>query len=108
PEEPTVPEEENDALTITDVSLPFQVDVSKGMEFSITGRGFATGDGLIFQPTTGSSEGRVTVDTAKVTDNSAVVVLPEGLSSVRYEIYVSRGAETFLLGATTLNFVFNA
>lgn len=108
--DPSKPDDndDKDQLKITDVSLPFTADVSKGMEFTITGRGFATGDEILFHPMIGSGLEKLTVNTTSVTTSSVAVVLPEGIGSARYELYVKRGAKTFLLGATTLKLVFNA
>jgi len=107
-DEPVKPDGNDEPLTITDISIPFIVDVSKGMEFEITGRGFALYDEIMFQPVAGGSQARITVPTTNITANSAVVMLPLELVSARYEIHVKRGAKTSLLGATTFNLVFNA
>jgi hypothetical protein len=109
-EEPTPPDDNTneESLRITDVTLPFSMDVSKEMEFAITGKGFVMGDEIVFQPVVGGSQGRITADIGSITASSAVIILPGELVSGRYEIYVMRNTKTFLLGATTLNFVFNA
>lgn len=108
PDDSAKPDDNEQLLRIIGVSLPFHMDVSKGIEFMIIGSGFAKGDEIIFQPVIGGSQGRVAVETITVTDNSTVIILPEGLFSARYEIYVSRNSKTALLGTTTLNIVFNA
>ncbi|MEC3879719.1 calcineurin-like phosphoesterase family protein [Parapedobacter sp. 10938] len=108
PDETPEPDDNEDTFKVTDVSFPFQTDVSKGMALTIAGVGFATGDGIVFQPVAGTNHEKVTVETTSVTDLAAVVVLPDTLHSIRYEIYVTRGTESLYLGATNLNVVFNA
>lgn len=104
--EPTTPGNGN-TLSITDVTLPSSVDVSKGMEFTIAGKGFAMGDQIIFDPLI-TGRARVTIDVLRVSAASMVIVLAEQLATSGYRISVKRGSRTVTLGQTALNFVFNA
>src|SRR5690606_38069983 len=104
--EPTPPNKDN-ALQITDVALPASIEVSKGAEFTITGKGFAMGDQIIFDPLI-IVYARVTTDVLQVAAESAVIILAEQLMTSGYRISVRRDARTVTLGETALKFVFNA
>lgn len=109
PPEPTKPnpgDDENTGLKISGVILPFQIDVSEGMSLEIIGQGFAAGDQISFRPLSGGSA--INVAVSSTTSALCKVVVPAGLSTGRYELHVLRGKEAAVLGATTLNVVFNA
>lgn len=110
PAPPTKPDDDegNSAFKITDITLPFSMYVSSGMALTINGKGFAKEDKIVFRPIVGNSQADITLDVKSVSNDRVVVVLPDGLLSVRHEIYVSRNAKTLLLGTTTLQVVFNA
>ncbi|TYR36619.1 metallophosphoesterase [Sphingobacterium phlebotomi] len=104
--DPTTSGNEN-TLNITDVSLPSNIDVSKGMELTITGKGFAMGDQVIFDPLIAGYP-RAAIDVSRVSAESVVIVLAEQLVTSGYRVSVKRGSRTVTLGQTALNFVFNA
>lgn len=109
PEPPAPDDNDNDnELRITDIVLPFSMYVSTGMSLVLIGKNFALKDVILFQPTTGSNQGRVTVEIKEVTESNCSIILPSGLESNRYQVYVQRGDKSFLLGSTTLNVVFDA
>ncbi len=104
--DPTPPDNGN-TFSITDVSLPSNMDVSKGMELAITGKGFVMGDQIIFDPLI-ASHVRAVVDIERILAGSVVIVLPEQLVTTEYRISVKRGSRTVTIGQIALNFVFNA
>src|SRR5690606_41291300 len=77
--EPTPPNKDN-ALQITDVALPASIEVSKGAEFTITGKGYAMGDHIIFDPLI-ISYARVTPCVYQVSADTAVVLLVEQIKT---------------------------
>ncbi len=108
PSGPSDEDDDKDKLKISGVSLPFSIDVSKGMDLTIIGIGFAAGDKILFKPTIGSGLQEISVTVTSVTTNSTVVTIPTEIASARYEFYVTRGDKKQLLGSSTLNLVFNA
>src|SRR5690606_25748570 len=108
--EPPAPDDNNDdeSLKITDLLIPASINVSKGMSLTLAGKGFAMGDKIMFHPTTGGTQGRISVDVSSVAASSVVVILPDDIASTRYDIYVGREDKTFRLGTSTFNLVFNA
>src|SRR3546814_6363121 len=79
PDETPEPDDNEDTFKVTDVSFPFQTDVSKGMALTIAGVGFATGDGIVFQPVAGTNHEKVTVEPPVAPDYPHFVDLPEQL-----------------------------
>ena len=106
PPDPTTPGNQN-TLNITDVSIPSAIDVSKGMELTLIGKGFAVGDQVIFDPLI-TSNARTTINIERVSADSVVFALPEQLVTAEYRISVRRGSRTVTIGQIALNFVFNA
>src|SRR3546814_16890384 len=53
PDETPEPDDNEDTFKVTDVSFPFQPDVSTGMALTIAGVGFAPGEGTAFPPVAG-------------------------------------------------------
>ncbi|ERJ59426.1 calcineurin-like phosphoesterase C-terminal domain-containing protein [Sphingobacterium paucimobilis] len=103
--EPEIPDtgKEDDKLRITGVDLPVRIDLGKGAELRIEGKGFAVGDQLIFE----ALPNKCTVEAKTVTPEDVVLVLPADILSGSYKISVKRGSQTFLLGTTVLNLYFN-
>jgi UDP-2,3-diacylglucosamine pyrophosphatase LpxH len=100
------PDGKNDGkLAITGAIIPSRIDTNKGAELTIEGKGFMTGDQIIFEYLTN----RYTVDTKVATDNNIVVALPEDLiSGNTYRVTVKRGTQSSMLGSTVINIYFNA
>src|SRR3546814_7479822 len=73
PDETPEPDDNEDTFKVTDVSFPFQTDVSKGMALTLAGVGFATGDGIVFQPVAGPNKEKVNVESTSFTEYVAVV-----------------------------------
>ena len=94
--------EEHGILDISDVVLLDQIYTSIGSEVSISGRGFESGDVVVLRPVlTGSAE--YTAPAVLVTSTEIVFVVPDGLTSGEYKVYVSRNGQNLLLGRTTFN-----
>lgn len=94
--------EEHGILDISDVVLLDQIYTSIGSEVSISGRGFKSGDVVVLRPVlTGSAE--YTAPAVLVTSTEIVFVVPDGLTSGEYKVYVSRNGQNLLLGRTTIN-----
>ena len=94
--------EEHGILDISDVVLLDQIYTSIGSEVSISGRGFESGDVVVLRPVlTGSAE--YTAPAVLVTSTKIVFVVPDGLTSGEYKVYVSRNGQNLLLGRTTFN-----
>ena len=94
--------EELGILDISDVVLLDQIYTSIGSEVSISGRGFESGDVVVLRPVlTGSAE--YTAPAVLVTSTEIVFVVPDGLTSGEYKVYVSRNGQNLLLGRTTFN-----
>lgn len=105
--EPSPDGKDNDKLAITGAVIPARIDTSKGAELTIQGKGFATGDQLIFDYLSGTN--RYTLDAKTVTDSNITVVLPEDLiSGGTYRVTIKRGSQSSMLGSTIINIYFNA
>jgi len=100
---PSPNDQDDNKLKITGVNLPVRIDSSKGAELSIQGKGFASGDQIVFESTTD----KYTIDTKTVSATGVTFVLPQDITQSNYKIYVKRGTQTFLLGTTVLNLYFN-
>lgn len=97
PEEPTKPDDSaNTSLRITGVSIPFNMDVSKGMDLKITGQGFAEGDEIIFRLIGGGNQQEMKVKVKNVTANTVEVVVPEEVVSARYEVATDKSRPIIL------------
>ncbi len=108
PTPPDPSDEDDDKLKISGVSLPFSIDVSRGMDYMFVGSGFAVGDQILFKPVIGSGLQEVTASVKSADKASSIIVIPEGIASGRYDISVIRGEEKAALGSTSVNVVFNA
>lgn len=102
------PEPEGDhegKLGITGAVIPSRIDMNKGGNLTIQGKGFVKEDQLVFEYLTN----KYTVDAKEVTDKDITVTLPEDfLSGGTYRVTVKRGLETSMLGSTVINIYFNA
>ena len=94
-------------INITDISIPLYLEVSKSGNMNIQGKGFESGDKIIFQSLTNTNT-KFTGDVSSISETSAAIAIPAGLLSDRYRLTVTRGQATSTLGSTTLNVVFNA
>src|SRR5690606_29693962 len=83
------------------------VDLVKESEFIIVGKGFAQGDIIVFESLINSSNGKYSISSKAVSENNITIQLPAELISDSYRISVERGNESFFLGNTVFNFVFN-
>lgn len=93
---------EGDMLRVTDVVLPGQIDAAIGDPIVISGKGFKTGDAILFCPTlAGSTE--YTAPALRVTASEIAFALPDGLTNGEYKVYVLRNGQRLLLGRTTVN-----
>jgi len=107
---PQKPKDEDTAgnkFTITDISIPLYLEVSKSSIVNIQGKGFETGDKIIFKSLTNTSS-EFTADVKSATETYAVILIPENILSDKYRLTAARGPATATLGSTTLNVVFNA
>lgn len=108
PDEP-LPGDDDGKLNITGVLIASVIDITKGSEYTIKGKGFATGDQLYFESRTNlTATGKYTINSKTVTTDHIVFVFPIDLPSDSYRISVKRGTEAFLLGTSIVNLYFNA
>lgn len=109
PIDSTQPDKDDDKkpLKITDISLSSHVDLVKESEFIIVGKGFAQGDIIVFESLINSFNGKYSISSKAVSENNITIQLPAELISDSYRISVERGNESFFLGNTVFNFVFN-
>jgi len=101
-EDPPPPVDEG--LKITGISIPSNLSVPVGGDVTLTGKGFAVNDQIVFVLTTDAGKTYAAVITA-VTEQSATFPLPAGIASGTYRLTVKRGTESMVLGTLTLNVV---
>ena len=101
-EDPLPPVDEG--LKITGISIPSSLSVPVGGEITITGKGFAVNDQIIFVLTTDAGKTYTAVITS-VTDQGATLTLPSGITSGTYKLTVKRGTDSLLLGTLTVNVI---
>ena len=92
-------------LKITNVSIPANMNVKPGSDITITAKGFAEGDKIIFTSANGTA---YAMDVKAVTDQYATITIPESMPDNKYTITVTRGIKSAMLGSSTVNLVFNA
>lgn len=112
-EKPKEDDNDNDSdndnnIVITSISIPAQIDIGKGSDFEIGGKGFEKNDKIILEALNSNSDYKAEIPLKSFDENGIIITLPNDLSSDRYRVIVKRGDKTRVLGATTLNFVFNA
>ena len=109
PNKPEPPVEDDKTLRITGVVLSSRIESSKGLDYKITGKGFATGDQLYFESVNNlSPSGKFTITSKSVTDSDILFSFPNDMISDSYRVSVKRGTQTVLLGTTILELFFNA
>lgn len=110
PPNPTpTPTPEDKTLRITGFALSSRIESSKGFEYKITGKGFASGDQIYFESTNNlGATGKFTINSKNVSADSIEFVFPNNIVADSYRVSVKRGTQTFLLGTTILNLYFNA
>jgi hypothetical protein len=101
-EDPPPPVDEG--LKITGISIPSSLSVPVGGEITITGKGFAVNDQIIFVLTTDAGKTYTAVITS-VTEQGATLTLPSGVTSGSYKLTVKRGTDSLLLGTLTVNVI---
>ncbi len=99
--DPPEPEPE-DGLKITGISIPSSISVPVGGEITLTGKGFAVNDIIEFVLTTDAGKSYNGTVTA-VTEQTATLLLPAGVTSGSYRLTVRRGNESLVLGNLTIN-----
>lgn len=100
---PEPSDSDNNKLKITGVILPAWIDAAKGAELTIQGKGFKTGDQIVFD----SPMNKYTINVKTATTDNIVFVLPQDIVANNYRIFAKRGTQTFLLGSTALHLYFN-
>ena len=98
------PDPVDEGLKITGVSIPSVINVPVNGNITITGQGFKVNDQIQFVLTTDAGSKYFSYVTA-VTEQSAVIALPAGISTGSYKLTVIRGDESMLLGTTTINII---
>jgi len=93
--------EEND-FNITGVSIPSYINVTKGEEITLIGKGFKVGDKIQLVSTLDSSI-KYTIIVTDVTSGTVTFSVPANFSTGDYEITVIRGVESLILGTTLFN-----
>ncbi|MEN8156804.1 MAG: calcineurin-like phosphoesterase family protein [Bacteroidota bacterium] len=99
---PDDPDDPETGLSITGVSIPSNIDVLAGGAITITGKGFESGDQIRLTSTTDSAI-EYTITVGFVTDQSATITLPPGMTTGQYKITVLRGDESQVLGSVFIN-----
>lgn len=94
-------------LQITEVSVPNIISTDQISDIKISGKGFLLGDVIVFTSSTNSTKLFNTTIKEVLTDGASFVS-PEDLPVGRYKLTVKRGNDTFFLGLTTIELVFNA
>jgi hypothetical protein len=74
------PQPVDEGLKITGISIPSSLSVPVGGEITITGKGFAVNDQIIFVLTTDAGKTYTAVITS-ATDQGATLTLPSGITS---------------------------
>ncbi|MFV0553220.1 MAG: calcineurin-like phosphoesterase C-terminal domain-containing protein [Mangrovibacterium sp.] len=92
---------DDDSLKITGISLS-PINITKGADVSITGKGFSVGDVMTFKA---SEEYSSTVSAADAT--SATFPLPESISTGSYALSVSRGSQSMAIGTVAVTVLSN-
>ncbi len=90
-----------DRLEITGVVIPSELEVLRGGEVTIAGRGFAEGDRFKLTSAEHPSESYL-VEAHSITDESAGFTLPELLATGTWKIAIVRGERTLTLGTVKL------
>jgi hypothetical protein len=101
-----IPDDPNDpgqTTFIRDVIIPSQMSLVKGNSQAISGKGFATGDEIVFK--TGDEE--VVVNIATFTNTYATFIVPDELTNGQYKILVQRDQKRQELGTTTITIILN-
>ncbi|MBO8483849.1 MAG: calcineurin-like phosphoesterase C-terminal domain-containing protein [Bacteroidetes bacterium] len=88
-------------MDIDGISVPAQFRGYYGDEVTVGGAGFDESDIIAMQSSASSSE-EYTAQVVRVTDNSVSFLIPEGLPSGEYKLYVIRNEARRLLGRMTV------
>lgn len=94
-------------LTITGVSIPSTLNVSRNGDITITGKGFEMEDQIHFSSGNEATE-KYTSTVHSITSQSATFTTPSGISSGNYTLAVSRDGKSVTLGTVLLNVVVDA
>lgn len=98
----------DNTLRITGFVLSSRIESSKGLEYKITGKGFASGDQLYFESINNlGPTGKFTINSKSATVDAIEFLFPNDIISDSYRVSVKRGSQSFLLGTTILNLYFN-
>jgi glycerophosphoryl diester phosphodiesterase len=89
-------------IGVRNISLPFEINLLPGCNYTIQGSGFSAGDNIRLQPLTGNGESFVCTGTPG--QNSLTITLPESLVPERYRFILLRGEQSQDLGFTSLYF----
>lgn len=93
-----------DSGLIKRASIPGNIDVAIGENFTIFGEGFTNGDKIRLSSSSDSNS-KYTSNISTFTDSEAAFTLPEGISTGRYSITIIRGNKSQLLGSAQLNII---
>ena len=96
------PIDNSQTFPISGISIPSNLNVSMGQNFTITGKGFEQGDQVHFISDGGT---RYTATVKSVTDEAVTITLPEKITSGRYAISVSRGEQSIKCGSLLLHVI---
>lgn len=104
-DDPTTPPEETTGLSITDISLLPVYNHNATTNLQITGKGFVTGDIIVFNSIDNPS---VSINTTiiSITGDHIVIRVPVSVTDGRYRLIARRGTATQTLGNTVFANVF--
>jgi len=105
-EKPDTPNPPAETFVITGVSIPGTISVTPNSDVVITGKGFASGDKIVFTLSTNSAQ-KFEFTVSNVTANSVSVNIASLISSGTYNISAVRGTKSISLGSAILRITAN-
>jgi len=105
-EKPDKPNPPVDTFVLSGVSIPGTISVTPNANVEITGKGFASGDKIVFT-LSGNSAQKFEFNVASVTANSVSINIGSQITSGTYNISAVRGAKSISLGSAILRITAN-
>lgn len=97
--------DENNSLNISGVSMPSVIEVAKGGEITLTGKGFNVGDTIEFVSST--TQNSFSGSVIQVPENTFTFSIPTNFQSGTYKISVLRGDNSLVLGNILFHVIAN-
>ena len=97
-------EDNETTVQITDVDLPSTIEITKGEDWELKGKGFMADDSFVFKNLEDETVS-YTVKPTSIHENSVIITFPDEMATGKYRLTILHQEKGIIIGTIQINFI---